>query len=284
MTPRIERLLETMLDHQDSDGRFQSCAPLRGADHPVWGALLCDTHAITEVLVRFGRGDDPRVQVALDRMSADLTETTQGPAWPCRPDPATGFRARGAAGTSARRCRSRGCGPSPGCLWSVARPNWLRQPVSSCPAWGRRAEAVPYMFGHGRSFKAGKWPATWYSALTVLDALGGYPGLWRGPGADPATAARVTELVACLIAYTMDTDGKVTPQSTFRGFEELSLGQKKAPSEFATAKVLAALTPFTDLAGEASAVDVLTLSSSKGGSGTVVAPTYALTRLSPRGR
>ena len=41
--PGIDRLLETMLDHQDSDGRFQSCAPLRGAVHPVW-VPCCATH------------------------------------------------------------------------------------------------------------------------------------------------------------------------------------------------------------------------------------------------
>jgi hypothetical protein len=44
------------------------------------------------------------------------------------------------------------------------------------------------------------------------------------------------------------------------------------PSAFATAKVLSVLAPYAELAEEISAIDVLTLSSSKGGSGTVVAP------------
>ncbi len=174
-----------MLDHQDSDGRFQSFAPLRGADQPVWGALLCDTHAITEVLVRFGRADDPRVRVALDRMAADLTLTTQGLAWPCRPDPATGFHGPGRRGdlcpqVSIEALRTFARLPEP-----VRPPRLADVAHVVLSAWGHRAESVPYMFGHGRSFKAGKWPATWYSALTVLDALAGYPDLWRGPGADP---------------------------------------------------------------------------------------------------
>ena len=269
---RVERLLDRMLDHQDSDGRFQSFAPLRGADRPVWGALLCDTHAITEVLVRFGRADDPRVRVALDRMAADLTLTAQGLAWPCRPDPATGFRGPGRRGDLCPQVSIEG-------LRTFARlPETVRPPRLAevahvvLSAWGNRAEGVPYMFGHGRSFKAGKWPATWYSALTVLDALAGYPDLWRGPGADPVDRRSVAELVACLIAYTMDAQGRVRPQSTFRGFEDFSFGQKKQASPFATAKVLSVLAGFPDLAEDVAVVDVLALTSSKGGSGTAVAP------------
>jgi hypothetical protein len=82
----------------------------------------------------------------------------------------------------------------------------------------------------------------------------------------------VAELVACLIAYTMDAQGQVRPQSTFRGFEDFSFGQKKVASPFATAKVLSALAPFTALAADVAEVDVLALSSAKGGSGTALAP------------
>ncbi len=84
----------------------------------------------------------------------------------------------------------------------------------------------------------------------------------------PSTAGRSTELVACLIAYTMDAHGRVRPQSTFRGFEDFSFGQKKQASPFATAKVLSVLAGFSELAEDVAVVDVLTLTSSKGGSGT----------------
>ena len=93
--PRVDRALDQMLAHQDPEGRFTSFAPPRGADAPIWGSLLCDTHAIIEVLVRFGFGADPRVRAGLDRMAADLTVTDQGRAWPCRAEPATGFRGPG---------------------------------------------------------------------------------------------------------------------------------------------------------------------------------------------
>ena len=88
----------------------------------------------------------------------------------------------------------------------------------------------------------------------------------------PSIAVGWLSWSACLIAYTMDAQGRVRPQSTFRGFEDHSFGQKKQASLFATAKVLSVLAPFTDLADDVADVDVLTLTSSKGGTGTVVGP------------
>jgi hypothetical protein len=72
---QIERLLDAMLVHQEPTGRFPSYAPVRGGEQPVWGALLCDSHAVLEVLVRFGRAQDARVRAGLERMAADITST-----------------------------------------------------------------------------------------------------------------------------------------------------------------------------------------------------------------
>jgi hypothetical protein len=60
--------------------------------------------------------------------------------------------------------------------------------------------------------------------------------------------------------------------STYRGYQTHSMGRKGAPSPFATARVLVALARVGDLADEVAAVDVLALSSSKGGSGTARPP------------
>ena len=96
--PRVERLLDVMLGHALPDGRFASFGRAPGSTAASWGSLLCDTHAITEVLLRFGRGADPRVSRALALMTFDLTTTAQGDAWPCRTDPASGFRGPGRRG------------------------------------------------------------------------------------------------------------------------------------------------------------------------------------------
>ena len=91
----VDVLLDAMLAHQEESGRFPSFHTAAPDTEPVWGALLCDTHPVLDVLVRFGRRDDGRVQAALDRAAADLADTAQGRAWPCVPHPVTGWRGPG---------------------------------------------------------------------------------------------------------------------------------------------------------------------------------------------
>jgi hypothetical protein len=276
--PRIGRLLDQMLDHQDDDGRFPSYASGRMSEKLAWGALLCDSHAVLEVLVRAGLSDHPKVRIGLDRLAADLTEVAQGRAWPCLPHSVTGFRGPGRRGDFCPQVTLEGLRVFAGLPESARRggPTTSEELVEvaqvSLRAWRERATEKPYMFGHGKAFKTVKWPPTWYSVFAVLDALGRYPALWRGGQADPADRAALAELAACLIRYNMRPDGTVTPRSAFRGFESFSLGQKKRPSAFATAQVLTVLHRVDDLAIEAAAVDVTALGSSKGGTGTARPP------------
>jgi len=161
-----------------------------------------------------------------------------------------------------------------------ARPAWLPDAARvSLRAWLERGREKPYMFGHGRQFKQVKWPATWYNALTVLDAVGRYPELWTVCGAEEGSGAKaeevraIAEIAACLIAYNVDpASGTVTPRSCYQGFDEFSFGQKKEPSPFATARILAGLARVADLAEAIVAVDVRALTSSKGGSGVAIPP------------
>jgi len=92
---RLEAVLQAMLRHQAGDGRFLSFTSWRGMDAPVWAALPCDAHAVAEALVRYGAAKDPCVRAALDRISAGLTDTAEGPGWLCVPDPAVSFRGPG---------------------------------------------------------------------------------------------------------------------------------------------------------------------------------------------
>jgi hypothetical protein len=92
---RTEALLDAMLAHQESSGRFPSYGVLPGGSEPIWESLLCDSHPILEVLVRFGREKDPRVQSGLAQMASDLTATAQGHAWPCLPQSVSGWRGPG---------------------------------------------------------------------------------------------------------------------------------------------------------------------------------------------
>ena len=269
--PRLETVLQAMLRHQSDDGRFLSLASWRGMEAPVWAALPCDAHAVADALVRFGAVSDPRVHAALEQISAGLAGTAQGLGWLCAPDPDVAFRGPGRRAdvcpqvtVEALRVFAR--------VPAAERPAGLLEAARTLLGlWRDRGERRPYMFGHGAQFKAGKWPATWYCALTLLEALGGCAALWSGV-ARAADRRAVAELCACLIAYAVSPDGTVTPRSCYKGFEQHSFGQKKRPSPFATARVLAVLAPFADLAPDVRAVDPRALGSAKGGTGAPLPP------------
>jgi hypothetical protein len=274
--PTVDGAVGALLHHHDEAGRLGSRATHRriGPD-PVVGALLCDSHAIVEVLIRFGRAKHPTVRQALDRMATDLAPTSQGPGWPCIPS--NGFRGPGRKGDVCPQVTLEA-------LRTLARLPAERRPLppadllatakTALHVWTGRGTEKPYVFGHGIAFKTVKWPPYWYGVMWVLDTVGRYPELWRAdaPAADPGDRRAVAELAACLIAYNLGPDGRVTPRSCYRGFEGFSFGQKKRPSPFATARVLAVLRPFGELAAEIEKVGVLGLGSSKGGGGTAIGP------------
>ena len=270
--PRLERFLDHLLAHQDEEGRFQAKSKWRGQSKAQWGGLLCDTHCITEALVRFGRAGDPRTQRALERMAADCAETAQGWGWPCRPDPVSKFRGPGRKGDFCPQVTLEALRTFARLPASQRPPRILEAARTALRAWRLRGEEKPYLFGHGRQFKTMKWPAFWYGAWWALDALSRYPVLWSGHGAKPEDRRALTELTACLIAYNVGPDGRVVPSSCFQGFATHSFGQKKSASAFATARVLVVLRRLEALAEQIAAVDVRALGSSKGGKGTALPP------------
>ena len=277
--PRIGRLLDQFLAHQDREGRFMSFGSSRASEEPVWGSLPCDSHAVTEVLVRYGRAGDARTRRALARMADDLTATAQGQAWLCLPHTVTGFRGPGRKGDFCPQVTLQALRAFAG-LPGSDRPSGLAAAARvALRAWRMRGTEKPYMFGHGIAFKTAKWPVTWYGAYAVLDTLGRYPQLWRDPDGDPADRAALAELAACLIAYNAGPDGWVVPRSAYRGFEAFSFGQKKRPSPFATARLMAVLHRLDELAAPAEAIDLTALASSKGGLGHSVPPPAGLRRL-----
>ena len=270
--PRIAAILAGMLEHQAEDGRFLATTAHRANPAGVWSALPCDSHAILETLARAGLTDDPRVVRAFEHLAAGVVGTPHGPGWLCIPDPLVDFRGPGRKGDVCPQVTLEGLRAfshlaprrRPAAIADVAR--------TSLEVWRQRTVAKPYMFGHGRQFKRGKWPATWYSALAVVDTIGRYPEVWSGAAARPEDRRAMAEVAACLIAYTLDDDGVVVPASTFRGYERHSFGQKKRPSDFATARVAVALARVEAIADDVRAVDTSALASSKGGSGVALAP------------
>ena len=269
---RIRGLLDAMLEHADDEGRFATLGTLRGKGEPRWGALLCDTHAIADALLRFGRGPDPRVRRALARATSDLRDTAQGRAWPCRPDDASGFRGPGRTADFCPLVTLQALRAFARVAEAERPPQLLEIARVSLRAWHARGTEKPYLFGHGIQFKTVKWPPTWYGAYLVVDVLGRYPALWRDADAQPDDRRALAELAACLVAYNVSPDGVVIPRSARQGFGSHSFGQKQLPSAWATARLGVALRRLDDLAGDVAAVDVAALGSSRGGSGTAVPP------------
>lgn len=268
---RIRQLHESMLSHQADDGRFLHLGRLRDGSE-VWASLPCDHHAITEVLLRAGWLGDPRLDRALGILESRLSATAQGPAWFCEPDPQVRFRGPGRKGDACPQVTVEALR-----VFSLVPPD--RRPPSLADSvrttlgiWRRREQERPYMFGHGRQFKRGKWPALWYSAFSVVDAVGRYPEVWDGPDADPADRRALAELAACVVAYNFDGSGGVTPHSVYRGMEFDSLGQKRRTSDLAAALLAVALTRLEPLADDVHQIDPTRLGSSLGGSGSPLLP------------
>ena len=264
--PRVGATLDAMLDGRTAEGRFATFATSRVTPDGAWSALLCDTHAIAATLVRYGRGDDPRVVEELVRIADGIVDTSSGRAWPCVPW--GGFRGPGRKGERCPQVTLEALRVFAG-LPASRRPAGLDEIArDALRPWLERGAAQPYMFGHGYRFKTVKWPSFWYDVLRTTETMGAYPAAWSGPEARKEDRRAVAEMAACLVLYNVDADGTVTPRSCMRGFEAFSFGQKKVPSAFATARVAAVLRPLGELADEIRAVDVRTLDSSKGGTGT----------------
>jgi hypothetical protein len=274
--PRVDAAVEALTHHIDNEGRLASPAIIkRIGPEPVLSALLCDSHAIVEVLVRFGYAEHPVTRRALEQMGRDLAQNAQGTAWPCIPS--NTFRGPGRTADACPQVTLEA-------LRAISLIEPDRRPVAQSDLlavartvlriWRNRGTEKPYMFGHGISFKTVKWPPFWYHVLAVLDTVGRYPELWspHAVDADPEDRRAVAELGACLIAYNLGEDGRVTPRSCYRGFEGFSFGQKRVSSPFATARILATLIPFESLSDDIAKVNTATLGSSKGGAGIAQSP------------
>lgn len=268
---RVDAVLEALIGTQDSAGRF---SPRTGS--PSGHANVsprCEHNAVTETLLRFGLDVDARVARGAARVASDLGAGAQGRGWCCVPEKRP-LRSRltrldvcPQIDLEGLRVLAAGAGPLNGTVLEAAR--------TPLELWRRRSEERPYRFGHGYQFKTVRWPSFWYDVLRVLDTVGRFPQLWRAPDARDEDRLAIAELAACLIAYNVDANGRVTPRRVHRGYEGFSFGTKDAASPFATAQVLTALARVADLAELIAQVDVGALASSKGGADSPMPPAAA---------
>ncbi len=260
---RLDALLETMLSSRDRHGRFVMPSRLAARPKPDGGSVTCDSNAILDVALRLGCDRDPRVIAAAKRLAADAAPSPQGRAWRCLPEKRplidlTARRTDACPQVTLEAVRAFGH------LQTDRRPAWAADGARTLLVfWRRRGDERPHDFGHGYQFKTVKWPSFWYDALAVLDAVSCFPEVWRGPTATGEDVRAVAEITASLVAYNVGGDGLVTPVRTYRGFERFSFGRRGEPSPFATARLLAVLARFADLADMIAGIDAQSLPASR---------------------
>jgi hypothetical protein len=224
--PGIDQVIENILDNLSPEGLPQVLVNIgqryggSGEDQMAW--MLCDAPTTIYALVKFGLGDDPRVQTAVDYL-ADLIREN---GWPCAVSPVVGkFRGPG-----------RKSDPCP-----YANLVMLKV-LSQLPArhndettktgvgtilglWEQRKERKPYLFGMGTDYAKLKAPLIWYDILHILTVLTQFPWALSDP--------HLREMVT-IVKDKADAQGHFTPESVWRAWKNWDFGQKRIPSRWLT--------------------------------------------------
>ena len=117
-------------------------------------------------------------------------------------------------------------------------PEWRDSPASRTGAetllalWAQSREQHPYMFYMGSDFRKLKAPLIWYDILHVLEVLTQFPWLRDDD--------RLREM-ADVVRGKADEQGRFTPESVWKAWEEWDFGQKRTPSRWLTLLILRVL-------------------------------------------
>ena len=188
--------------------------------------MLCDAPTVLYCLLAMGKGEDPRVQRAVDHLAGQVDEN----GWRCRCAPELGkFRGPGRKGD-----------PCPiANVYALKAlsfvPAYLDSPATRQGAemllhhWERRADTKYYLFGIGSDFRKLKFPFVWYDILHVVDVLSRFSFV-RG---DP----RLAEMLGAILSQA-DEQGRYTAGSMYQAWKGWSFADKKQPSPWLTYLVL----------------------------------------------
>ncbi len=218
----MAQIASNIMQHQSKEGAFSVVANISphyggtGEDQQTW--MLCDAPSLLYALIKFGFGDDPRVQAAVQH----LVNTGMDQGWPCAVSPELGkFRGPG-----------RKTDPCPYAtliaLKSLALlSNWRDSQVCRDGAetllqlWEQRKERRPYLFAMGTDFAKLKAPLIWYDILHVTDVLTRFSWLCND--------GRLLEMIN-IIKVKADNQGLFAAESVWKTWSDWDFGQKKNPS------------------------------------------------------
>jgi hypothetical protein len=222
----LQPIIERILAHQSQEGAFQIIvnipAHFGGSGEDEWQWMLCDAPSILYAMLKFGLGDELRVQTAASHLGSLVREN----GWPCA----------AASGLGKFRGPGRKDDPCPYAnlisLKALAQSaQWRESDACKIGAetlldlWEQRKERKSYLFAMGTDFSKLKAPLIWYDLLHVLDVLSQFPWL-RG---DP----RLQEMSA-LLQSKADEQGCFIPESVWMTWKGWEFAQKKEPSRWTT--------------------------------------------------
>jgi hypothetical protein len=222
----IQSVIEHILSQQAEEGPFQLPVNIAvhfgGSGQDSGGWALCDAPLLVYGLVKFGLGEDVRVQKAVTALTGLVREN----GWPCAVSKELGkFRGPG-----------RKEDPCPFANLAMlkllaALPEQRESQAARIGAetllnlWENSREQHPYIFYMGTDFRKLKVPLVWYDLTHVLDVLSQFPWLKGDP--------RLGEMVA-LLKSKADGEGRFTLESIWTAWKDWEFGQKKVPSRWLT--------------------------------------------------
>jgi hypothetical protein len=224
--PGMRAGIETVMAHQSPEGAFQTLVnipkPFGGTGEDAWTWVMCDAPTLLYGLLAMGRGEDERVQRAVDHLVSLVDEN----GWRCKAAPELGkFKGPG-----------RRSDPCPianvYALKALSQvPTLLDSPATRAGAemllhhWEHQNERKLFLFGIGTDFRKLKYPFVWYDVLHVADVLSRYPFVHAD--------ARFQEMVEAITAQA-DDEGRYTATSMYRAWKGWSFADKKQPSPWLT--------------------------------------------------
>lgn len=224
--PEIKQIIERICEHQAPEGSFQVLMniPPRygGTGKDQWAWALCDAPLILYALVKFGLGEDERIQKA----SAHLVSLIKENGWPCAVSEELGkFRGPGRKEDPcpyANLIMLKALSQIPGLNDSSASYTGVETLLA---LWEGREKRHPYMFFMGTDFCKLKAPFVWYDILHVADVLTQFPWL--------RADARLKAMIG-IIKRKADEEGRFIPESIWEAWKEWDFGQKRVPSPWLT--------------------------------------------------
>jgi len=224
--PGVDTIVAHIMKHQSTEGPFQLPTNIPthfgGTGQDQWAWALCDAPLIVYALAKFGLGNEPAVQVAIEYLSGLLRDN----GWPCAVSKELGkFRGPGRkddpcpfANLAMLKALSEigGLRDSPACHTGAD---------TLLDLWSKSTTQHPYMFYMGTDFRKLKVPFVWYDLMHVLDVLSRFSWLKKD--------TRLLEMLGILKSKA-DRQGRFTLESIWTAWKDWEFGQKREPSRWLT--------------------------------------------------